>query len=173
MVADALSRNIPIGAITNSDVLRNFTSPELHLAQREHPVWKKVIYALESGDEKNLPDLPVPFSQFFLLEDSLLCKSRPTKPVPIDQLFIPDKYVPVTLVHDTPIVGHPGRGKTLSTTRRKYYWPTLRVDVEHYVAQCVVCASTDVAIPSTRGAMGCSKQNCYSSPRATMVCATY
>ncbi len=73
VVADVLSRNIPRGAITNSEVIRNFTSPELHSAQREHPVWKKVIYALESEDETNLPDLPVPFSQFFLSEDSLLC----------------------------------------------------------------------------------------------------
>ncbi len=44
------------------------------------------------------------------------------------------------LVHDTPIAGHPGRDETLSVTRQKYYWPTLRVDVEKYVAQCIVCA---------------------------------
>ncbi len=91
VVADALLQNIPIGAITNSEVLRNFTSPELHSFQREHPVWKKVIYALESGCETTLPNLPVPFSQFFLSEASLLCRSWPTKLVPIDQLVIPDK----------------------------------------------------------------------------------
>ncbi len=132
VVTDDLSRNIPIGAITNSEVIHNFTSPELHTAQRERPVWKRIIYALESGDETNFPELPVSFSQFFLSEDNLLCRSWPTKPVPIEQLVIPDKYVPVTikLVHDTPISGHPGRGKTLPVTRQKYYWPTLRVDVE-------------------------------------------
>ncbi len=142
VVADALSRNILIGAITNSEVIRSFTSPEFHSAQREHTVFKKVIYALESGDEKNLPDLPVPFSQFFLSEDSLLCRPWSTKPVPIDQLVIPDKNAPVTLklVHDTPIVGQPGSDKTLCTTRRRYYWLTLRFDIEHYVTQCVVCA---------------------------------
>lgn len=142
VVADALSRNIPIGAITTPEVIHNFTSPELHTAQRDHPVWKRLIYALESGDESNLPKLPVPFSQFFLSEDNLLCRSWPTKPVPIDQLVIPDKYVPVTLklVHNTPIAGHPGRDNTLSVTRRKFYWPTLRVDVEKHVAHCVVCA---------------------------------
>ncbi len=142
VVADVLSRNIRIGAITNSEVVRNFTSPELHSAQREHPVRKKIIYALESGHETNIPELPVPFAQLFLSEDSLLCRSWPTKPVPVEQLVIPDKYAPVTLqlVHDTHIAGHPGRDKTLSVTRQKYYWPTLRVDVEEYVAQCVVCA---------------------------------
>ncbi len=38
VVADALSRNVPIGAITNTEVVRNFSSPELHSAQRDHPV---------------------------------------------------------------------------------------------------------------------------------------
>ncbi len=64
MIADAISRNIPIGAITNTEIVRNFPSPELHSAQRDHPVWKMVINALESGDETYLPELPVPFAQF-------------------------------------------------------------------------------------------------------------
>ncbi len=50
VVADALSRNIPIGAVTESAPTSNFTLAELCTAQREHHLWKKVIYALESGD---------------------------------------------------------------------------------------------------------------------------
>ncbi len=118
--------------ITNTEVVRSFTSPELHSAQRDHPVWKKVIYSLESCDETNLPELPVPFRQFILSEDALLCRSWPTKPVPAEQLVIPDKYTPVKLqlVYDKPLAGHPGRDKTLSVTRQKYYWSTLRLDVK-------------------------------------------
>ncbi len=50
------------------------TLHELAAAQREHDVWRKVIYALESGDETQLLSLPVPFSQFFLSEDKVLCR---------------------------------------------------------------------------------------------------
>ena len=47
---------------------------ELANAQRQHDVWSKVIYALESGDESTLPKLPVPFTQFFLSLDKVLCR---------------------------------------------------------------------------------------------------
>ncbi len=61
--------------------------------------------------------------------------------MPVEQLVIADKYILVTLqlVHYTPLAGHPGRDKTLSVTRQKCYLATLRVDVEGYVAHCVVC----------------------------------
>ncbi len=50
------------------------------------------------------------------------------------------------LVHDTPIAGHPVRDKILSTTRRKYNLPTLRVNVERYVTQCVICTKHNGAV---------------------------
>ncbi len=66
VVADSLSRNVPVGAVVEKPpVIENFTLHELPPAQREHDVWGKVIYAPESGDETPLPSLPVPFSQFF------------------------------------------------------------------------------------------------------------
>ncbi len=47
---------------------------------------------------------------------------------------------PHKLIHDISLAGHPGREKTLAAARRKYYWPTLRVDVESLVARCISCA---------------------------------
>ncbi len=62
-VADALSRNT--GAVIADPLpVENFSLQQSAVAQREHDVWKAVIYALESGDETSLPPLPVPFSQF-------------------------------------------------------------------------------------------------------------
>ncbi len=61
VVADALSRNVGVVAAEPSPV-ENFSLPELRAAQREHDVWKAVIYALVSGDETALPSLPVLFS---------------------------------------------------------------------------------------------------------------
>ncbi len=111
-------------------------------AQREHHLWKKVIYALESRDETQLPELPIPFSHFFLSQDRVLCRYWPQKPVPVEQLVIPEKLVSqvLSLIHDIPIAGHPGREKTLAAARKRYYWPTLRIDVESHVKRCITCA---------------------------------
>ncbi len=48
-VADALPRNIPVGAIIDNPPCSNFTLVDLGKAQREYEVWKRVIYAIESG----------------------------------------------------------------------------------------------------------------------------
>ena len=41
--------------------------------------------------------------------------------------------------HDDPLAGHFGIEKTRELLSRKYYWPTLRHDVEDYVRGCDVC----------------------------------
>ncbi len=75
VVADSLSRNVPVRAVAEKPpLIENFTLPELAAAQREHDAWRKVIHALEAGDETRLPSLPIPFSQFFLSEDKALCR---------------------------------------------------------------------------------------------------
>ncbi len=65
LVADALSRNIYVGAVTDPSPIPNFNLEDLSTAQREHHMWKKVIYVLESGYETDLSGLTVPLSQFF------------------------------------------------------------------------------------------------------------
>ncbi len=70
VVADSLSRNVPVGAVAGRpSQIENFTLQDLAAPQRQHDAWSKVIFALESGDETSLPPLPVSFSQFFLSLD--------------------------------------------------------------------------------------------------------
>ena len=154
VVADALSRYVPVAAVqedgtTKDGVIPNFSLPELAAEQRNHPVWSKVIYALESGDETSLPQLHVPLTQFFLSEDGVLCRYKDYKRKPVTQLVIPDPFIPVVLrmVHDTPMAGHPGIERTLLAAREKYYWPTLKLDVEKYVRQCTPCAQCKGVVP--------------------------
>ncbi len=66
----------------------------------------------------------------------------PQKPVPVEQLVIPENLVSqvLSLIHDISLAGHPGREKTLAAAPRKYYRPTSRVDVESHVARCISCA---------------------------------
>ena len=44
--------------------------------------------------------------------------------------------------HNNPLVGHFGIEKTRKLISRKYYWPTLRRDVEDYVRGCDVCLAS-------------------------------
>ncbi len=62
----------------------------------------------------------------------------------VSQIVIPSSLVGTVLklLHDTPEAGHPGRDKTLSMARAKYYWPTLRLDIEEHIEQCLSCAET-------------------------------
>jgi hypothetical protein len=41
--------------------------------------------------------------------------------------------------HDTPLAGHPGRSKTFDLLSRRYYWKTMRKQVDRYVWSCAEC----------------------------------
>jgi transposase InsO family protein len=45
----------------------------------------------------------------------------------------------IRMSHDTRIGGHWGRDKTIASISRTCYWPTLRRDVELFVATCAIC----------------------------------
>ncbi len=165
-MADALSTNVFTGAVAWASPIPNFSMKDHCYAQQEHPLWGKVIYSLESGDETQLPELPIPFLHFFLSHDGALCRYWAQKPVRIEQIVKPEKLVPTVLrlVHDVPISGHRGRDKTLAIARKIYYWPTLRIDVESHVARCITCAehrgvvkgpAPHATIPIVRSVLGC------------------
>jgi transposase InsO family protein len=44
--------------------------------------------------------------------------------------------------HDTPLVGHPGRAKTIELITRSYWWPGLSAQVARYVRACEKCQRT-------------------------------
>ncbi len=124
VVADALSRNVPVRTVTEQgSVMRNFNPNELANAQRQHDVWSKVMYYLESGDESDLPELPIPLSHFFLSREGVLCRHASYKKNPVTQFVIAESYVTVVLklTHDEVLAGHPGKERTLLAARRKYY----------------------------------------------------
>jgi len=41
--------------------------------------------------------------------------------------------------HEVPVVGHPGRSKTLELLSRNYHWPKMQQDVESIVRNCHTC----------------------------------
>ncbi len=59
VLAAVFYRNVYVGAVADASPIPNFSMENLCSAQREYPLWKKVIHALESGDETQLPELPI------------------------------------------------------------------------------------------------------------------
>ncbi len=139
-VADALSRNIPVAVVTQ---IFNFSISELRTAQRQDNLWSNAIDALESGDDSTLHHLHVPFS-FFTLQDDVLFRTVTISKDEVTQLVIPAGLMGTVLqlLHDTPQAGHLGRDRTLAAARAKYYWPTMRIDIEKHISQCISCAQT-------------------------------
>jgi len=71
------------------------------------------------------------------------CKERDGRLIYWDCIYVPD-HLPLRLRllqdhHDPPAVGHPGRTKTLELLARRYYWPSMRKDVDRFVQNCHVC----------------------------------
>ncbi len=104
---------------------------------------------MESGDESNLPKLPLPFSQFFLSQEAALCRYLPHKKEPVSHLVIPESYVPTILhlIHDDVLAGHPGKERTLIAARKKFFWPTMEVDINDHVSKCAQCAQHKGTVP--------------------------
>ncbi len=76
VVADSLSRSVPVGSVAETPPeVESFILKDLAAAKRQHDILGKVIYALELGDETSLLQLLVSFSQFFLSQDDVLCRS--------------------------------------------------------------------------------------------------
>ncbi len=137
-VADALSRNVPVGATTQQPTIENFSMRK----QQKHVTWGKVIFALESGDETSLHPMHVPISQLFLTKEGVLRLLAADNSDGNEQWILLESLVPTVLrlIHDQPADGHPGRDRTLAAARRAYFWPRMRVDVEDYVGRYVTCA---------------------------------
>ncbi len=85
----------------------------------------------------------MPFDQFPLRVD-VVCRTVTIAKDVVTQLVVPVAFVDVVLqlLHDAPSAGHPGRDRTLAAARSKYYWPTMRIDIERHVSRCLSCAQT-------------------------------
>ena len=52
-------------------------------------------------------------------------------------IYIPNvaelRRVVMDEIHQAPYSGHPGYQKTISTTRKKYFWPRMKKDMAEYI----------------------------------------
>ncbi|XP_048240817.1 uncharacterized protein LOC124120015 [Haliotis rufescens] len=77
--------------------------------------------------------------QHFQLKRGVLYRVIKTEGEDQEQLVLPTRCRSAVLrsLHDN--VGHPGRDRTLSLIKDRFYWPGMTKDVETHVQQCVPC----------------------------------
>ena len=56
--------------------------------------------------------------------------------------------------HDTPLAGHPGRSKTFDLLSRRYYWRTMRKQVDRYIRSCAECQKFRTSRHASFGVLG-------------------
>ena len=66
----------------------------------------------------------------------------PPENVPAKCLYVPDDARPEVLqwAHSSSLACHPGVRRTLALLTRRFWWPSVRRDLEEFVAACPVCA---------------------------------
>lgn len=113
------------------------------LAQSSDPelqLWIKLVKSGQRPKKGQVPSSPIQrqYEHLKLINNVLHRK------IIIDgeeryQLVLPTKHVPVVLglLHDD--MGHPGRDRTVSLVRDRFYWPGMTKDIENWVQHCERC----------------------------------
>ncbi|KAG1673905.1 Gypsy retrotransposon integrase-like protein 1 [Nymphon striatum] len=65
-----------------------------------------------------------------------------------DRLCVPQKEVRNILINCHDNLGHLGIHRTLSTIRKRFYWPKLRQDVKNWVKKCKMCSIQKDLLPT-------------------------
>ena len=106
----------------------------MNQAYQNDPLAIEIFQALRTGAQRN---------RTLSLVD---CRSVNDKLFYQDRLYVPDnEELRLRIIqgsHDTPAAGHPGRERTFELLARKYFWPSMRKDVERFVANCHTCRRT-------------------------------
>lgn len=138
VVADALSRNVPVAAAVADIILSTLSLDRIRSAQRSDSKWSRVVCTLESGDPLTDRDVPGSLSDYDLI-DGVLVRHLDSN---VTQVVVPSELIQDVLVleHDSPQAGHPGVERCLLQARRRFYWPTMRSDTKAHIQRCLSCA---------------------------------
>ena len=59
----------------------------------------------------------------------------------------------IQLFHDNPAAGHPGIANTYKLTKRDFWWPNMKQDIEQYVKGCATCQESKINTRPLKPAM--------------------
>ncbi|KAK3560433.1 hypothetical protein QTP86_008441 [Hemibagrus guttatus] len=104
----------------------------------------------EMANKPGKPDLILPATailapvQWDLVEEIRRAHTDEPPPAscPPDRIFVPQLFRQQVMqwVHEALSSGHPGIHRSTHLTRRRFWWPSLGLDVEEYVRACSTCA---------------------------------
>lgn len=115
--------------------------------QRQDPMLKTWIKAVEDryipknsteSAKYHLPSLKKYFNQLKLTR-GVLYRNITTDGVKTTQLVLPLTYIPQALRSLHNDLGHPGRDRTISLLRERFYWPGMLQDTEKWIQKCDRC----------------------------------
>lgn len=89
------------------------------------------LYSTDPFFARILADVTMGIESAYTLEDGFLFKDL--------RICVPDCSLRLQIISELHNEGHVGRDRTLQLVSHSYFWPTLRRDVERFVARCRVC----------------------------------
>ncbi|KAK3557047.1 hypothetical protein QTP70_024250, partial [Hemibagrus guttatus] len=103
----------------------------------------------EMGSDPGKPELILPATailapvQWDLMEEirQAYTDEPPPASCPPDRTFVPQLFRQQVMqwMHEAPSSGHPVIHRSTQLTRRRFWWPSLGLDVEEYVRACPTC----------------------------------
>ena len=129
-------------------VASNLDSEPVRVAQQGHRPTRQAVEYLTDG---KFPDKASPtekeeitaFSEGLGLLNGLLCKRDPTlgRSAPW-QPYVPPGDLRTRIIkffHEHYVSGHRGAVETISAVESRFYWPSVKTEVEAYIRQCASC----------------------------------
>ena len=122
----------------------------LHTLQRQDPDLAPIIQYLETSElpteDKEARSLLLQIDSYYLDGNGLLCHLwTPGKrhlQALCSQIVIPAslRHEVISACHDSPTASHFSTHKTYDKIRRRYFWPGMFRDIDHWCRTCVDCA---------------------------------
>ena len=138
---------------SDNDAEISIENERLMSAQREDGNgWYPIIEFLEGKVSSPTVRLQRKSADFALI-NRILHRKVMSETGPTMAVVVPSKLRAMVLyhMHDTPTSAHQGRRRTEKRIRRKYYWKTLKEDVEKYVDSCIVCKTMKASTTKPKG----------------------
>ena len=120
---------------------------DVRAAQHEDPIIADWIYFVQRQHMPRNHELPTSQEstifrknfQKFKMKNDILYRQISLDDGTVDQLVIPPSLVAEVLRHSHDRMGHPGRDKTSSFIRDRFFWPGMSYDIDRWIKGCKSC----------------------------------
>jgi hypothetical protein len=133
-VADALSRSMKMIHLVAVSTCETNVRERVRNAQETDAFFKTVTSYLRKESTR------IKYEGYQMLDEGMLTY--------INRLYIPScdelrRFI-MDELHKIPYTGHPGYQKMIIATRKQFYWPGLKKDIDDYLAKCLECQQVKV-----------------------------